>query len=63
MSGSDGRTQPVIPQELMLSRLAQCEQMRDLFIQMWLQNPALARQGGARIQSLLAPLAQVHARR
>ena len=63
MSESDGRTHLVIPQELMLSRLAQSEQMRELFIQMWLQNPVLARQGGARVQSLLAPLAQVHARR
>ena len=61
MSESDGRTRPVIPQELMLSRLAQSEQMREFFIQMWLQNPALARQGGARVQSLLAPLAQVDA--
>ena len=46
----------VIPQELMLQRLAQSEQMREFFIQMWLQNPALARQGGARVQSLLSPL-------
>lgn len=61
MSESDGRTRPVIPQELMLSRLAQSEQMREFFIQMWLQNPALARQGGARVQSLLSPLAQVDA--
>ncbi|OGA35736.1 MAG: hypothetical protein A3F75_02045 [Betaproteobacteria bacterium RIFCSPLOWO2_12_FULL_64_23] len=63
MSESDGRTHLVIPQELMLSRLAQSEQMREFFIQMWLQNPVLARQGGARVQGLLAPLAQVHARR
>ena len=54
----DGRKHSVIPQELMLSRLAQFEQMREFFIQMWLQNPALARQGGARVQSLLAPLAR-----
>lgn len=63
MSESDGRTRAVIPQELMLSRLAQSEQMREFFIQMWLQNPVLARQGGARVQSLLSPLVQVHARR
>ncbi len=44
-----------IPQDLMLARLAQSEQMREFFIQMWLQNPALARQGGARVASLLAP--------
>ena len=43
-----------IPQELMLVRLAQSEQMREFFIQMWLQNPALAEQGGARVAALLA---------
>ena len=58
MSESGDRARSVIPQELMLSRLAQFEQMREFFIQMWLQNPALARQGGARVQSLLSPLAR-----
>jgi hypothetical protein len=43
-----------IPQNLMLARLAQSEQMREFFIQMWLQNPALAKQAGARVASLLA---------
>ena len=43
-----------IPQELMLARLAQSEQMREFFIQMWLANPALARQAGARVQELLS---------
>ena len=62
MSESDGRKRPVIPQELMLSRLTQFEQMREFFIQMWLQNPALARQGGARVQSLVSPLARVQPR-
>ncbi len=46
----------VIPEELMLSRLAQSEQMRDFFIQMWLQNPALAKQGGDRVQNILSYL-------
>ena len=54
MSESDSRARPVIPQELMLSRLEQSEQMREFFIQMWLQNPALARQGGARVLSLVS---------
>lgn len=49
-------TPTVIPQELMLQRLDQSEQMREFFIQMWLQNPALARHCGARVQSMLAPL-------
>lgn len=44
------------PQELMLARLAQSEQMREFFIQMWLQNPALAKQAGARVCEMLAPL-------
>ena len=43
-----------IPQDLMLARLAQSEQMREFFIQMWLANPALARQGGARVRELLS---------
>lgn len=46
----------VIAQELILQRLAQSEQMREFFVQMWLQNPALAQQCGARVQSMLAPL-------
>lgn len=43
-----------IPQDLMLARLAQSEQMREFFIQMWLQNPVLAKQAGARVADLLA---------
>ena len=46
----------VIPEELMLKRIAQSEQMREFFIQMWLQNPALAKRGGERVRSLLSPL-------
>jgi hypothetical protein len=48
---------PAIPEDLILSRLAQSEQMREFFIQMWLQNPALARQGGSKVQNLLSPAA------
>jgi hypothetical protein len=43
-----------IAEELMLSRLAQSEQMREFFIQMWLQNPALAKQGGAKVRGILS---------
>ena len=50
----------VIPEHLMLSRLAQSEQMREFFIQMWLQNPALAKQGGKKVQDLLSPLMAAH---
>jgi MSHA pilin protein MshD len=45
-----------IPEDVMLARLAQSEQMREFCIQMWLQNPALAKQGGAKVRSLLSPL-------
>jgi hypothetical protein len=44
----------IIPEHLMLSRIAQSEQMREFFIQMWLQNPALAKQGGRRVQEILS---------
>ncbi|MCF8179252.1 MAG: hypothetical protein K9J74_12145 [Sulfuritalea sp.] len=50
------RTPVTIPQELMLARLAQSEQMREFFIQMWLQNPSLAQQAGPRVGELLAAL-------
>ena len=56
MSEHDGISRAVIPEHLMLSRLAQSEQMREFFIQMWLQNPALAKQGGSKVQDLLSPL-------
>ena len=45
-----------IPEHLMLSRLAQSEQMREFFVQMWLQNPVLARQGGSKVRDLVSPL-------
>ena len=61
MPESDAGTRVLIPQELMLSRLAQSEQMREFFVQMWLQNPALAQQGGARVQSLVSALGRVDA--
>ena len=47
----------IIPEKIMLERLVQSEQMRDFFIQMWVQNPALARQGGVKVQNLLSRLA------
>jgi hypothetical protein len=53
--GARGRK--IISEETMLSRLAQSEQIREFFIQMWIQNPALARQGGVKVQNLLSQLA------
>jgi hypothetical protein len=45
-----------ISQETMLLRLEQSEELRNFTIQMWMQNPLLARQGGARVMELLTPL-------
>ena len=46
----------IIPEETMLSRLAQSEQMREFFIQMWKENPELAKQGGIKVQNLMTKL-------
>jgi hypothetical protein len=54
---SERQSNKIIPEHLMLSRLSQSEQMREFFIQMWLQNPALAKQGGSKVQDILLPLA------
>ena len=61
MSEPDKLTRTAIPEHLMISRLAQSEQTREFFIQMWMQNPALARQGGIKVQNLLSPLAGANA--
>ena len=61
MSESVIAMRTVILEHLILSRLAQSEQMREFFIQMWIQNPALARQGGSKVQNLLSPLAATNA--
>ena len=45
-----------IPQALLLERLARADELREFFVQMWLQNPALARQGGARVREIIAPI-------
>lgn len=50
------RARTVIPHEVMVAVLERCDERREFMIQMWLQNPQLARQGGARVAALLAPL-------
>ena len=45
-----------ISPEMLLRRLQAFEQSRSFFVQMWLQNPALARQVGERLQAFLRPL-------
>lgn len=59
MHETRNHVRPTIPESLMLTRLAQSEQMREFFMQMWLQNPALAKQAGARVKEILSPLAAV----
>ncbi len=56
MSDSKPAQRQVIPEEILLARLAQSDEMREFFIQMWIQNPQLAKQGGARVRELLTPL-------
>lgn len=46
----------IIPQEILLQRLEQSEDLREFTIQMWLQNPQLARQGGMRVIEIMTPL-------
>ena len=50
------RARQIIPEETMLIRLAQSEQMREFFIQVWMQNPGLATQGGIKVRALMTSL-------
>ena len=49
----------MIAHEVMIAVLNRCDERREFMVQMWLQNPALARQGGAKVAALLAPLRTV----
>jgi len=51
----------VISQESMLAVLNRCDERREFMVQMWLQNPDLAKQGGAKVAALLAPLQTLQA--
>ncbi len=62
MSEPDQHAGTVIPEHLMFSRLAQSDQMRKFFIQMWIKNRGLAKQGGSKVPGLLSALAVVNAR-
>ena len=48
----------VIPREVMIAVLNRCDETREFMVQMWMQNPQLAKQGGAKVAQLLsaAPL-------
>lgn len=58
MSDTGSQQEFAIPEELMLSRLAQSEQLREFFVAMWQQNPGLAARAGSRIRDLLSPAAR-----
>ena len=60
MIESQKRVREIISEEIMLARLGQSEQMRAFFIEMWKQNPSLAKQGGARVKNLMTPLESVY---
>jgi hypothetical protein len=47
------RTRWAISEMQLLARIAQSEQMRVFFIEMWLQNPSMARQAATRVQGIL----------
>lgn len=49
------RAAQVMSESLFLARLERSNEMREFFIQMWLQNPVLARQGGAKVRQIIAP--------
>jgi MSHA pilin protein MshD len=59
MLENENRVREIIPEEIMLARLEQSEQMRAFFIEMWKQNPGLAKQGGEKVKNLMRPLAYV----
>ena len=56
MSDTEHKGNKIIPEHLMLSRLAQSEQIREFCIQMWLQNPELAKQGGSKVREILSQM-------
>jgi len=45
----------VVSQETMVAVLNRCDETREFMVQMWLQNPQLAKQGGAKVAELLSP--------
>ena len=49
----------VKPHEVMLAVLNRCDDTRELMVQMWLQNPQLAKQGGEKIVQLLSGVQQL----
>jgi MSHA pilin protein MshD len=54
MSESGNGNKRVLTEVVMLARLNKADEMREFLIDMWKQNPALAKQGGVRVQNLLS---------
>ncbi|MFA5372159.1 MAG: prepilin-type N-terminal cleavage/methylation domain-containing protein [Sideroxydans sp.] len=54
MSETKKLNKRVLTEAVMLARLNSSDEMREFFIEMWKQNPALAKQGGVRVQNLLS---------
>jgi len=54
MHESGKKNERVLTEAVMLARLNKADEMREFFIDMWKQNPALAKQGGVRVQNLLS---------
>jgi len=54
MSESGNGNKRVLTEAVMLARLNRSDEMREFLIEMWKQNPTLAKQGGVRVQKLLS---------
>lgn len=54
MSESGSGNKRVLTETEMRARLNRSDEMREFFIEMWKQNPELAKQGGVRVQNLLS---------
>lgn len=54
MSESGSGNKRVLTEAEMRARLNRSDEMREFFIEMWKQNPELAKQGGVRVQNLLS---------
>jgi ribosome biogenesis GTPase A len=43
-----------IPESLMLAVLNRCDDMKEFMVEIWRNNPQLAKQGGAKVAMLLS---------
>lgn len=49
----------VIPQEVLLAVLNRCDDTREFMVEMWRNNPRLAKQGGSKVAILLGQEPQI----